>query len=136
LLVDLLEHQQYAFDGVNEKGDSSMDAGAGDMCFLEAAALARLIRDRELSSVEVTQAQLARIARIDADLRSFAIVMEESALAEAATADAELAAGCLRGPASRRAARYQGSMLGGRLSDCCRHDRPSRFHSDRRRDCG
>ena len=38
-----------------------------DLAFLSAAETARLVRSRKTSAVEVTQAYLARIARIDAD---------------------------------------------------------------------
>jgi amidase len=48
--------------------------------------------------VEVTQAVLARIERIDGRLKSYATLTMELALAQAAQTDAEIAHGAIRGP--------------------------------------
>lgn len=69
-----------------------------ELHFLPLMELARRLRRRELSAVEVTRTQLTRISRLDRDLSSFACVTAERALAAAATADAEIAAGHYRGP--------------------------------------
>jgi amidase len=69
-----------------------------DLHYLELLEIGRLIQSRELSSVEVTQAQFARIDKVDGALKSYVRTMNDSALAEAARADAELARGELRGP--------------------------------------
>jgi len=53
---------------------------------------------RELSSVEATEAYLARIAEHDAVLRSYITVTADMALAQAKDADAEMARGRRRGP--------------------------------------
>jgi amidase len=53
---------------------------------------------RRLSSVEVTQALLGRIARLDGRLKSYARLTAKLALAEAKQADAEIARGTIRGP--------------------------------------
>jgi len=53
---------------------------------------------RELSSVEATEAYLARIAEHDAVLRSYITVTADMALAQAKDADAEIARGPRRGP--------------------------------------
>ncbi len=66
--------------------------------YLELLEVGRLIQSRELSSVEVTKAQFARIDEVDGALKSYVRVMTDSALAEAARADAEIAKGELRGP--------------------------------------
>jgi amidase len=66
--------------------------------YLSIAELAALIRAGELSSAEMTRAQLARIASIDSAVHSYALVMADAALADAAAADAEIAAGRYRGP--------------------------------------
>ena len=62
---------------------------------LEAAAL---VQQREVSALELAEAQLARIDRLDGRLRSFALVTEELALEQARRADAEIARGEVRGP--------------------------------------
>ncbi|MFO1146752.1 MAG: amidase [Alsobacter sp.] len=69
-----------------------------DLHYLELLDVAQLIRDRVVSSVEATKAQLARIAEVDGRLKSYATVMERQALAEAAKADSEIASGLSRGP--------------------------------------
>jgi amidase len=69
-----------------------------DLHHLELLELADLLRRREVTSVEVTRAQLERIERLDGGLASYARVTPEHALAAAETADVELAAGRYRGP--------------------------------------
>ncbi len=54
-----------------------------DLHYLELLEVGRLIQSKELSSVEVTQAQLDRIGQVDGGLRSYVRVMADSALAEA-----------------------------------------------------
>jgi len=60
--------------------------------------LASHLRTREVSSLDVTRAQLDRIAALDGALGSYAQVTAEAALAQAEVADAEIAAGQYRGP--------------------------------------
>lgn len=69
-----------------------------DLHFLELMDVAALIRTREISSRAVTQAQLDRIAALDGNLHSYALVMADAALAEAEAADAEITQGRYRGP--------------------------------------
>jgi amidase len=69
-----------------------------DLHFLELAALAELIRTREISPVEATVHQLDRIAALDGKLASFALVTPERAMAEARAAEADIVAGRYRGP--------------------------------------
>jgi amidase len=71
---------------------------SNDLHYLELLEVGRLIQSRELSSVEVTKAQFARIDKVDGALKSYVRTMNDSALAEAARADAEIARGELRGP--------------------------------------
>ncbi|MGE3846536.1 MAG: amidase [Gammaproteobacteria bacterium] len=66
--------------------------------YLDLTALSALLRQRELSPVAVTEAQLARIAALDGDLKSYAAVMADTALAEARAAEQEITAGRWRGP--------------------------------------
>ena len=65
---------------------------------LDLLALAALIRSGQVSPVEITRAQLRRIATLDGDLRSYAHVTAASALQEAQAAEREIRQGCYRGP--------------------------------------
>ena len=69
-----------------------------ELHYLELLDVSRRIQSRELSSVEVTRAQLERIQALDGALRSYCLVLADQALAEAAQADQEIAAGQVRGP--------------------------------------
>jgi aspartyl-tRNA(Asn)/glutamyl-tRNA(Gln) amidotransferase subunit A len=60
--------------------------------------IAAAIRDKKLSSVEVTAAALARAEKLQPVLNCFIQLLGDEALAEAEKADAELARGNLRGP--------------------------------------
>ena len=66
--------------------------------YLTIMELADLLRGKEGSPVEVTEAMLARIEALDGNLNSYATIMAEQALSEAGTAEAEIAAGRYRGP--------------------------------------
>ena len=59
--------------------------------------LAALIKAREISPVEVTEAMLRRIEQIDGKYKSYATVMADQAHAAAKAAEAEIAAGQYRG---------------------------------------
>jgi amidase len=59
--------------------------------------VARQLKARKLSSVELTRALLDRIGRIDSRLKSFATLTPERALADAVARDAETSAGRSRG---------------------------------------
>jgi amidase len=60
--------------------------------------VARRLRARTVSSLEVTKAILDRIDRVDRQLHSYATLTADRALADAARRDAEAAAGVSRGP--------------------------------------
>jgi amidase len=66
--------------------------------YLDLVEIARRIRDRETTSLAVTETILDRIATLDSQLHSYACVRPESALAQARTMDAMLLEGRLRGP--------------------------------------
>lgn len=68
------------------------------VCFLTAAELGRRIRARELSAVEVMEAHLAQIARVNPRVNAIVTLTAEQALAEAHAADAALARGDPLGP--------------------------------------
>src|SRR5437763_1894034 len=60
--------------------------------------LAALIKSRQLSPVEVTQALLERIAQLDQRCKSYATVMADHALETARVAEQDIRAGTYRGP--------------------------------------
>src|ERR1700688_1514651 len=66
--------------------------------FLTIPGAAGLIKQRELSPVELVDSRLARIAQLDGKLNSFIRVLADEARAAARTAEAEIAAGKYRGP--------------------------------------
>jgi amidase len=69
-----------------------------DLCLLDLVDVGRRIRLGQLSSVEVTQGVLDRIARLDGRLKSYATLTGDLALVEAKQADIEIARGSIRGP--------------------------------------
>jgi len=74
------------------------NALTADLHYLELTELAARIKSREISSEEVTCAQLNRIAALDDVFGSYALVMADVAMAQAELAEAEIAAGRYRGP--------------------------------------
>jgi amidase len=66
--------------------------------YLGIGEVAAMLRNHTVSSREVTQALLDRIAALDGDLHAYAVVLAESALAQADAADRQIAAGGWRGP--------------------------------------
>lgn len=69
-----------------------------ELCFLSAIELRERYRRRELSPVEVTQAVLSRIERLNPRLTAFITVTPELALAQARAAEAAYAPGNTPGP--------------------------------------
>ena len=65
---------------------------------LPISAAAALLRSREISAIELTQAYLGRIAALNDRLGAYIAVTAERALAQARQADAEIGAGEYRGP--------------------------------------
>ncbi len=78
-------------------GCASTGQRPADITQLGVADAARLIRDKTISSAELTQALIAR-ADANADLNAFVTLDRTGAMAAARQADADLAAGKLRGP--------------------------------------
>lgn len=66
---------------------------ATDIAYAGLAQQAQLVRDGELTAVELTQFCLGRIEQLDGELNAFREVMVQSALDEAAERDRQLAAG-------------------------------------------
>jgi amidase len=69
-----------------------------EIVFRPLTEVAGLLRRREVSSVELTETLLKRIARVDVTFHSYATVMEDRALEAARRADGEIGAGRYRGP--------------------------------------
>jgi aspartyl-tRNA(Asn)/glutamyl-tRNA(Gln) amidotransferase subunit A len=69
-----------------------------ELHYLTIAEAAALVRDRRLSPVELAQACLDRIARLDPQLNAFITVTGDLALDAAKKAEREIAAGRCRGP--------------------------------------
>jgi Asp-tRNA(Asn)/Glu-tRNA(Gln) amidotransferase A subunit family amidase len=69
-----------------------------DLAFVGVDALAALLRQRRVTSRQLTELALARLQRFDADLHCVVALLRDEALATADRCDAELAAGKARGP--------------------------------------
>src|SRR5438132_14388196 len=69
-----------------------------DLPWLSAAATARLIKTKQVSPVEVVQAYLERIERLDQTLHAYITVLPEAALAAARQAEQEVWRGAELGP--------------------------------------
>jgi len=69
-----------------------------EVAFLSITELSAMLRDRKLSSAEVTRCLLDRIRQLDPILHSYITVLEDSALAQALQADQEIESGRWRGP--------------------------------------
>ncbi|MDQ3780154.1 MAG: amidase [Chloroflexota bacterium] len=72
-----------------------MTVSLSDRGLVEAAAL---IADRSVSPVELVESCLARIDRLDGQIRAFVEVLPDEAMAAAIEAEREIAAGMYRGP--------------------------------------
>jgi len=68
------------------------------MIFKNAADMAQALAAQEVSSVELTQAHLDRIAAVDGDVKAFLHVDQQGALAQAAAVDADRASGKAMSP--------------------------------------
>jgi amidase len=71
---------------------------ASELSFLGLVDLTQRMHAKEISPVEITKRQLARIEALDGSLRSFALVLPELALDQAQQAEAEIQKGEIRGP--------------------------------------
>ena len=69
-----------------------------DLHYLSLDEVAKRLKARKLRSVEVTEAILDRIDKLDPKLKAFATITRERALGEAKARDTETAAGKSRGP--------------------------------------
>jgi len=71
---------------------------ASDVCLLSLEEAAQLLATKQISPVELTEALLARIERLNPKLNAYMTVTAEQAIAEAKAAESEIAAGKHRGP--------------------------------------
>jgi len=71
---------------------------ATDLCFREASELARMIREKQVSCVEVMQAHLAQIERVNPKVNAIVTLLPERALEGAKAADAAIASKATLGP--------------------------------------
>ncbi len=90
-------------DSETESNDASkpesVQAPAEEICFTKATTLVEMLRARRISSVEVMQAHLSQIARVNSKVNAIVtLVEEEQLLAEAQAADDALAQGNWLGP--------------------------------------
>jgi amidase len=69
-----------------------------DLHYLGLVEVGQQIHARKLSSLEVTNAMLERIQRLDDKFKSYVYVMAEQAVAEAIAAEKEIASGRIKGP--------------------------------------
>ena len=75
-----------------------MTQSTKELHYLTIAEAGPLLRDRKLSPVELTQAFLDRIDKLDPKLEAYITVLHDEALAEARAAEAEIGRGEYRGP--------------------------------------
>jgi amidase len=71
---------------------------SSDLHYESLTTVSDLIRRKRLSSAELTDTALRRIAQLDGQYHSYATVLPERALKQAKAADAEIARGLWRGP--------------------------------------
>jgi Asp-tRNA(Asn)/Glu-tRNA(Gln) amidotransferase A subunit family amidase len=89
---------QDAPPAVDEAPHAERPADLEDVAFWSVAELARLVRARRVSAVELTEMYLARLARLDPLLRAVVTPIHDLALAQARRADDETVRGGCRGP--------------------------------------
>ena len=69
-----------------------------EICHLSASQLSGLVRQKEVSPVEIVRAHLTRIDSLEPGLNSFITLLPEQALAQAQASEREIGAGRIRGP--------------------------------------
>ena len=96
----LVSRRQFVFTGLAAAAWSASPIGAQqqDLATLTLKQASDLLRRKEVSPVELTQACLARIDRYDGQINAFITVMRDRALAAAREAEGELKRGTRRGP--------------------------------------
>lgn len=95
------ERGRAAFDRATftvEKWSGAVPSNPEDLAFLPAHRLSALLREKKVTSLQLTNIYLERLERLNPTLLCAVTIMAERARAEAARADAEIAAGRYRGP--------------------------------------
>lgn len=82
----------------SDPGEVSRPADLEEVAFWPVGRLAALLRNRQVTSVELTRMYLDRLRRHDPDLHLVVRLLEREALDRAARADREIEAGRYRGP--------------------------------------
>lgn len=80
------------------KAGNNTDYSDSEIPYLGATKVAGLIRNKKISSVELTRLMLSRIAEFDKKINAYNILLEEEALMMAGKADELLAGGKILGP--------------------------------------
>ncbi|MBI2847344.1 MAG: Asp-tRNA(Asn)/Glu-tRNA(Gln) amidotransferase subunit GatA [Chloroflexi bacterium] len=70
----------------------------GEICFLTLSQLSRLVRNRDVSPLEVTKAALARIDEVNPRVNAYITILEDTALKSARDAEKAIASGNYLGP--------------------------------------
>lgn len=81
-----------------DESDLSVPENPEDLAFMPVTALAALIKNRKLTSLQLTTLYLERLKRFGPALKCVVTLTEDLALRQAARADEEIAAGKYRGP--------------------------------------
>ncbi len=95
------ERGRAAFDRsvfVVEPWRGPVPSSADEIAFLPAHRLSALLKERKITSQQLTDIYLARLKRLNPTLLCAVTIIEEQARAEAARADADIKAGKYRGP--------------------------------------
>ena len=82
----------------DDESSGMADPTLGPLHYASLTEVARRIRSREMSPVELTEMMLRRIEGLDGRLHSYATVMGEQALEAAGRAEREIGSGAYRGP--------------------------------------
>jgi Asp-tRNA(Asn)/Glu-tRNA(Gln) amidotransferase A subunit family amidase len=69
-----------------------------DVLYLTVGELGKLLRERKITSKDLTTSYIARIKQLDPQLNAFVTITEELAIQQADRADREIQGGTYRGP--------------------------------------
>ena len=99
ILHPLLSSSESQKEGNNVEDPESVQTSTEEICLMDATILVDLLRTKKLSSVEVMNAHLSQIARVNSKVNAIVtLVDEQQLLAEAQAADDALGKGTWLGP--------------------------------------